>query len=101
MTTATATKPRKIESPKYPGWAIERTGPTTYFLTRPGGVYSISVTHGEAHGWCGELLTRQRGGWAPAKTPYVHAVLGCVQEADRREKAIRKYGAKPLAGSTK
>jgi hypothetical protein len=96
MTTATAAEPRKIESPKYPGWQIQRTGPVAYLMTRPSGLFAVSVGHSEAHGWAGELLTRQRGGWAPAKTPFTHSVLGCVAEADRREKAIAKYSSRPL-----
>jgi hypothetical protein len=100
MTTATAAKPRKIQSPKYPGWTIERTGQADYLMTRPGGIFAISVTHSEAHGWTGELMTMQRRdgfkSWEPARTPFAHSVLGCTAEADRREKAIARYQAKPL-----
>lgn len=94
MATATLTR-RKLTSDKYPGWAIEKTSATQYLLTRAG-IFAISVAHTDAHGWEGTLMTRQRGGWAPAKTPYTHSVLGCTREADRREKAIAKYAARPL-----
>lgn len=97
MTTATATKPRKIRSPKYPGWTIEQTGTSSYLMSRDAGIYAISVRHSEAHGWEGTLLTRQRGGWAPARTPFRHSVIGCAAEADRREVTIAKYAARPLA----
>jgi hypothetical protein len=96
MTTATATKPRKLTSPRYPGWAIEKTSATNYLMTRPGGVFAIGVSRTDEHGWTGELMTMQRGGWEPARTPYRHAVLGCTVEADRREKQIAKYAAKAL-----
>jgi hypothetical protein len=94
MTTA-ATKPRQIESPKYPGWTIERTG-SAYLMTRPGHIFAIAVTHSEAHGWEGTLMTRQRDNWHPARTPYTFSVLGCTAEADRREKVIARYAARPL-----
>jgi hypothetical protein len=100
MTTATATKPRKLTSPRYPGWAIERQGPDSYRMTRPGGVFAIGVGHSEEYGWAGVLMTRQRGGWAPAKTPFAHSVLGCTVEADRREATIRKYALRPLGKPT-
>jgi hypothetical protein len=101
MTTATATKTaRKIQSPKYPGWLIEKTGPADYLMTRPGGIFAISVSHSEAHGWTGELMTMQRRDgsrtWEPARTPFAHSVLGCTVEADRREKAIARYASRPL-----
>jgi hypothetical protein len=96
MTTATATKPRTMTSARYPGWEIERVGPDSYLMSRPGGIYAIGVGHTDDHGWEGVLLTRQSGGWKPAKTPYKHCVLGCVREADRREKWIAKYQAKAL-----
>jgi hypothetical protein len=95
MTTVTAAKPRKTTSPRYPGWTIEQTG-SSYLMTKPGGVFAIGVGHSDEHGWMGTLLTRQRGGWAPAKTPYVHGVAGCIAEADRREATIAKYKTKPL-----
>lgn len=100
MTTATA---RLIKSKKYPGWTVERLGPTDYLITRPGGVFAIGVGHSEAHGWEGKLMTMQRRsgdqtrGWQPARTPFSHSVLGCIAEADRREKCIAKYAASPLA----
>jgi hypothetical protein len=96
MTTATATKPRKLSSKKYPGWTIERLGPTDYLMSRPGGVFAIGVSRTDNHGWEGTLMTRQRGGWEPARTPYRHSVIGCTVEADRREATIRKYASKPL-----
>lgn len=101
MSTATATKPREIKTSKYPGWSISRVGTDSYLMTRPGGIFAIGVGYSDEQGWEGVLLTRQRGGWMPAKTPYRHAVIGCVQEADRRERHIRKYAARPLAGATK
>jgi hypothetical protein len=101
MTTATATKPtRKLTSARYPGFAIERLGPMSYRMTRPGGVFAIGVSRTDEHGWEGVLLSRQRGGWEPAKTPYRHSVSGCVVEADRRETTIRKYASKPLGKPT-
>jgi hypothetical protein len=100
MTIATAAKPRKIQSPKYPGWMIERTGPAAYLMTRPSGIFAISVGHSEAHGWTGGLMTKQyRDGsksWEPARTPFTHSVLGCTVEADRREKAIARYQSRLL-----
>lgn len=99
MTTATAAKPSKTE--KYPGWSISKTGPAAYTMTRPGGVFAISVTHSVAYGYEGTLMTRQTGGWAPAKTPYRFSVIGCVAEADRRESHIAKYAAMPLAKLTR
>jgi hypothetical protein len=99
MTTAPA---RKLTSQKYPGWQITREGDGSWFMTRPGGIFAISVTHSEAHGWTGELMTMQRRtgdqtrGWEPAKTPYTHCVLGCTVECDRREKTIAKFQARPL-----
>jgi hypothetical protein len=95
MSTATATKPRTLTSPRYPGWEITRIGPE-FLMTREGGIFAIGVGLTETHGWEGVLLTRQGGGWKPAKTPYVHCVLGCTREADRREKTIKKYAAKRL-----
>lgn len=95
MTTATPTR-REIKTSKYPGWSISRVGTTDYLMTRPCGIFAIGVGHCEVEGWSGELLTRQSGGWRPARTPYVHAVIGCVQEADRREKAIARYAKKGL-----
>jgi hypothetical protein len=92
-----AAKPRKLSSPRYPGWTIEQVSAHEYRLTRPGGVFAIGVGHSEEHGWEGVLLTRQRGGWEPARTPYRHAVIGCIAEADRREMTIRKYSSKPLS----
>jgi hypothetical protein len=92
----TATKPRKLTSPRYHGWLIEKTSATQYLMTREGGVFAIGVSRTEAHGWTGELMTMQRGGWAPAKTPYRHSVSGCIAEVERRETTIRKYAAKPL-----
>jgi hypothetical protein len=92
----TATKPRKLTSPRYPGFAIERLGPDSYRMTRDGGVFAISVSRTDEHGWEGVLLTRQRGGWAPARTPFRHCVIGCVAEVERRETTIRKYAARPL-----
>jgi hypothetical protein len=65
-------------------------------MTRPGGIFAIGVGLTETHGWEGVLLTRQGGGWKPAKTPYKHCVLGCTREADRREKVIAKYSSKAL-----
>jgi hypothetical protein len=96
MMTATAAEPRKLTSPRYPGWAIERVSANEYRMTRPGGVFAIGVGRSDDHGWTGVLLTRQRGGWEPAKTPFRHSVIGCVAEADRREATIRKYAARPL-----
>jgi hypothetical protein len=95
-------KPRKLTSPRYPGWAIEKTGSTDYRMSRPGGVFAIGVTHSEAHGWTGELMTMQRRsgdqtrGWEPARTPFRHCVAGCIVEADRREATIAKYAVRPL-----
>jgi hypothetical protein len=100
--TATAAKPRTIRSPKYPGWAIEQVSAREYRLSRPGGVFAIGVSHSEAHGWTGELMTMQRRsgdqtrGWEPARTPYRHSVIGCIAEADRREKQIARYASRPL-----
>jgi hypothetical protein len=97
MTTATATKPaRKLTSARYPGWVIERIGQDSFLMSRPAGVFAIGVSRTDEHGWTGELMTMQRGGWEPARTPYRHAVLGCTVEADRREKQIAKYAAKAL-----
>jgi hypothetical protein len=96
MTTATAAKPRKTTSPRYPGWTIERVSANEYRMTRPGGVFAIGVGHSDDHGWTGTLLTRQRGGWGPAKTPYTHCVAGCIREIERREERIARYRAKPL-----
>lgn len=101
MTTATMTKAsRKIQSPKYPGWMIEQTGAADYLMTRDAGIYAISVSHSDAHGWTGELMTKQyRDGtksWEPARTPFAHSVPGCVREADRREKCIARFAARPL-----
>jgi hypothetical protein len=99
MSTATQAT-RKIKSPKYPGWEIEKFSDVDYLMTRPDGIFAIAVSHSEVHGWFGELLTMQRRdgvkSWEPARTPYSHAVVGCVQEADRREKAIRRHAVKPL-----
>jgi hypothetical protein len=93
----TATKPRKLTSARYPGWTIERLDSATqYLMTRPSGVFAIGVSRTDEHGWEGVLLTRQRGGWEPAKTPYRHSVIGCIAEADRRETTIRKYQDGPL-----
>jgi hypothetical protein len=97
MLTATATKPRMLTSPRYPGWIIEKTPAGEFLMTRPGGIFAIGVGLTETHGWEGVLLTRQGGEWKPAKTPYVHCVLGCTREADRREKTIAKYAAKQLS----
>jgi hypothetical protein len=97
MTTAAATQAtRKLTSARYPGFAIERLGPMTYRMTREGGVFAIGVSRTDEHGWAGVLLTRQRGGWAPARTPYRHSVIGCIAEVERRETTIRKYQSKPL-----
>jgi hypothetical protein len=102
MTTATATKPRKLTSPRYPGWLIEQTGPTSYQMTREGGVFAIGVSRTDEHGWTGKLMTMQRRsgdqtrGWEPARTPFRHSVIGCVAEVERREKTIAKYAAKAL-----
>jgi hypothetical protein len=96
MTTATATKPCTLTSPRYPGWEIQKIGRDSYLMSRPGGIFAIGVGHTETHGWEGVLLSRQGGDWKPAKTPYVHCVLGCTREADRREKTIAKYAAKRL-----
>jgi hypothetical protein len=93
---ATAAKPRTMTSARYPGWAISQTDAGSYLMTRPGGVFAIGVSHSEEHGWAGVLLTRQRGNWEPARTPYRHAVIGCVAEVERREKQIRKYQDGPL-----
>jgi hypothetical protein len=65
-------------------------------MTRPGGVFAIGVGHSDDHGWVGMLLTRQRGSWGPAKTPYTHCVAGCIAESDRREECIAKYKTRPL-----
>jgi hypothetical protein len=97
MPTATAAKSRKLTSARYPGWAIERVSANEYRMTRDGGVFAIGVSRTDEHGWEGVLLTRQRGGWEPARTPYRHSVLGCVAEIERREATIRKYAAKPLS----
>jgi hypothetical protein len=97
MTAATATKPRTMTSARYPGWEIQEVGRDSFLMTRPGGIFAIGVGLTETHGWEGVLLTRQGGGWKPAKTPYKHCVLGCVREADRREKTIAKYAAKQLS----
>lgn len=87
----TAAKPaRKLTSPKYPGWSIERLSPTAYLMVRDAGIYAIAVTHSKSHGWAGELLTNQAIGWAPAKTPFTHCVMGVVREADRRFEQIAK-----------
>jgi hypothetical protein len=95
--TATATKPaRKLMSPRYPGWTVEKTSATQYRMTRPGGVFAIGVSRTDEHGWEGCLMTKQSGGWAPAKTPFRHSVIGCIAEVERREATIRKYAAKPL-----
>jgi hypothetical protein len=92
----TAAKPtRKLTSARYPGFAIERLSPASYLMTRPG-VFAISVSRTEVHGWEGCLMTKQSGGWAPAKTPYRHSVIGCIAEVERREATIRKYASKPL-----
>lgn len=97
MTTATATKPtRPLTSARYPGWVIEKVGHDSYLMSRPGGVFAIGVGLTQEHGWEGTLLSRQRGGWKPAKTPYRHSVLGCTVEIERREKTIAKYAAKQL-----
>jgi hypothetical protein len=96
MSTATAAKPRTLMSPRYPGWLIEKTPAGEYLMTREGGIFAIGVGLTDTHGWEGVLLTRQSGGWKPAKTPYKHAVIGCVREADRREKVIAKYSSKAL-----
>jgi hypothetical protein len=96
MPTATATKPRKLTSARYPGWVIEQVSVHEYRMTRPGGVFAIGVSHSEAHGWEGVLMTRQRGGWEPARTPYRHSVIGCAAEVERREKQIAKYASRPL-----
>jgi hypothetical protein len=93
----TATKPaRKLMSDRYPGWVIERTGQDSFLMSRPDGVFAIGVSRTEAHGWTGVLLTQQRGGWAPARTPFRHSVIGCIAEVERREATIRKYQSKPL-----
>jgi hypothetical protein len=92
----TATKPREIKNAKYPGWTIEQTGPAAYIMTRPGHIFAIAVTHSDDHGWEGTLMTRQRGNWHPARTPYTFSVLGCTAEADRRERVIARYAARPL-----
>jgi hypothetical protein len=92
----TATKLRKLTSDRYLGWVIERTGQDSFLMTRPGHIFAIAVTHSETHGWEGALLTRQRGNWHPARTPYTFSVLGCTAEADRREKVIARYAARPL-----
>jgi hypothetical protein len=96
MTTATHPT-RKLTSARYPGFAIERLGPMSYRMTREGGVFAIGVSRTEAHGWEGVLLTRQRGGWEPARTPFRHSVIGCVAEVERREKQIAHYASKPLS----
>jgi hypothetical protein len=96
MPTTTAAKPRTLTSARYPGWEIEKVGRDSFLMTREGGIFAIGVGHTETHGWEGILLSRQSGGWKPAKTPYVHCVLGCTREADRREKTIAKYQAKRL-----
>jgi hypothetical protein len=96
MTTATAAKPRTMTSARYPGWEITANRAESYLMSRPGGIFAIGVGLTETHGWEGVLLTRQGGGWKPAKTPYKHCALGCVREADRREKTIAKYQAKRL-----
>jgi hypothetical protein len=96
---ATATETRKLTSARYPGWAIERLSPAIYLMTRPG-VFAIGVSRTDEHGWTGELMTRQRGGWVPAKTPYRHSVSGCVAEVERREATIRKYAVRPLGKPT-
>jgi hypothetical protein len=93
---ATAAKPRQIESPKYPGWTIEKTSATSYRMTREGHIFAIEVTNSDDHGWEGTLMTLQRGNWHPARTPYTFSVLGCTAEADRREKVIARYAARPL-----
>jgi hypothetical protein len=94
--TATATETRKLTSARYPGWTVEKTSATTYLMTRPGHVFAIGVSRTEEHGWEGVLLTLQRGNWHPARTPYTFSVLGCTAEADRREKVIARYAARPL-----
>jgi hypothetical protein len=102
MTTATAAKPRKTTSPRYPGWTIERVSAKEYRMTRPGSVFAIGVGHSDDHGWTGKLMTMQRRsgdqtrGWEPARTPFRHSVIGCVAEVERREKTIAKYAAKAL-----
>jgi hypothetical protein len=97
MPTAT----RTLHNSKYSGWDIVQTSPRAYLLTRPGGIYAIAVTHTEARGWEGVLMTRQYrpagvagSAWGPAKTPYVHCPLGCCYEADRRERWIGEARAK-------
>jgi hypothetical protein len=89
--TATATKPRKLTSPRYPGWAIERLGPTDYLMTRDAGIYAISVRLGKFDSWEGELMTCRKGVWGSYTAPWRHCVMGCVVEAERRATAIRKF----------
>jgi hypothetical protein len=97
---ATAAKPRTMTSARYPGWAISQIGATDYLMSRPNGIFAIGVGHSDEHGWTGELLTRQRGGWVPAKTPFRHSVIGCITEVERREKQIAKFASKPLGKPT-
>jgi hypothetical protein len=96
MPTTTAAKPRTLTSARYPGWEIEKVGRDSFLMTREGGIFAIGVGLTDSHGWEGVLLSRQGGGWKPAKTPYKHCALGCTREADRREKTIAKYQAKRL-----
>jgi hypothetical protein len=90
---AVTTAPKTMTSPKYPGWDIRkvsREGNGEYLMSREGGIFAIGVAYSDAHGWQGQILTRQRGKWAPSLTPYQHAVIGCVAEINRREAWMAK-----------